>query len=72
MLADRQGYDVDLFARRGLDSIGLDIAETGVKIANKWLASQANAQRKGSAEVVLGDFFEYRPQEKFDLIYDYT
>lgn len=65
-----QGYDVDTFARRGLDSTGLDIAATGVTAANAWLAAQP--PREHSAEVVLGDFFTYDPGYKFDVIYDYT
>lgn len=65
-----QGYDVQLFAEHGLDTTGLDVAPTGVVAANKWLAAQSG--RKGSANVVQGDFFTYEPEEGFDLIYDYT
>ncbi|KAL1407227.1 hypothetical protein Q8F55_006644 [Vanrija albida] len=64
------GYDVDTFARRGLDSTGLDIAATGVAAANKWLAEQP--PRANAATVELGDFFTYDPGHKFDVIYDYT
>lgn len=66
------GYDVDLFARRGLDSIGLDVAPTGAAAANKWLGEQEKQGRKGSVEVVCGDFFKWTPEEGFDVIYDYT
>lgn len=68
--ADAQGYDVDLFARHGLDTIGLDVAPTGVVAANKWLESQP--PRNSRALVVQGDFFAYKPDQPFDLIYDYT
>lgn len=33
--ACEQGYDVMLFAQRGLDAFGLDISETGAKTAEK-------------------------------------
>ncbi|CAK9786981.1 Thiopurine S-methyltransferase [Cutaneotrichosporon oleaginosum] len=65
-----QGYDVDLFARRGLDTTGLDVAPTGAKSADAWVKAQTG--QKGRAEVVCGDFFKWTPEEKFDLIYDYT
>lgn len=68
--ANNQGYDVDLFARHGLDTIGLDVAPTGVVAANKWLESQP--PRNARALVQQGDFFAYKPDELFDLIYDYT
>jgi protein-L-isoaspartate O-methyltransferase len=64
------GYDVDLFAKRGLDATGLDVAPTGAKKADEWVKAQEG--HKGSAQVVCGDFFKWSPEEKFDLIYDYT
>ncbi|GMK58757.1 hypothetical protein CspeluHIS016_0601990 [Cutaneotrichosporon spelunceum] len=64
------GYDVDLFARRGLDTTGLDVAPTGAKKADQWVKSQTG--QKGKAQVICADFFTYEPKEKFDVIYDYT
>lgn len=69
------GYDVDAFARHGLDSVGLDVAPTGAAAANKWLkdgGAEGEAGRSGSVEVVCDDFFKWSPGEKFDLIYDHT
>lgn len=61
---------MDLFARRGLASTGLDVAATGVAAANKWLESNAEG-RTEAAKVVQGDFFT-DGGEGYDLIYDYT
>lgn len=65
-----QGYDLELFAKRGLDTTGLDVAKTGVAAANKWLEGRDTG--KGKATAVEGDFFKYEPETPFDLIYDYT
>ncbi|WVQ64217.1 uncharacterized protein L199_002379 [Kwoniella botswanensis] len=64
------GYDVYTFASVGLDAVGLDLAPTGVGKAREWLSKQPSTS--GSTQVVCADFFEYQPQEKYDLIYDYT
>ncbi|WVR03034.1 hypothetical protein IAU60_000023 [Kwoniella sp. DSM 27419] len=65
-----KGYDVHLFAARGLDSVGLDLASTGVKAAQEWIASQPTTPAK--AEVICQDFFAYRPEHTYDLMFDYT
>lgn len=65
-----QGYDLELFAKRGLDVVGLDVAKTGVTAANAWLEKQEKT--KGTSVAVVGDFFTYTPKEPFDVIYDYT
>ncbi|WWD22619.1 hypothetical protein CI109_107112 [Kwoniella shandongensis] len=64
------GYDVNLFAQWGLDATGIDLAPTGVELAKKWLESQPPT--KGKSDIVVADFFEYDPKDKFDLIFDYT
>ncbi|WVW81177.1 hypothetical protein I302_103168 [Kwoniella bestiolae CBS 10118] len=64
------GYDVHTFATVGLDAVGLDLAPTGVEKARDWLSKQPATT--GTTEVICTDFFEYTPQGKFDLIYDYT
>ncbi|OCF42498.1 hypothetical protein I317_03614 [Kwoniella heveanensis CBS 569] len=66
-----KGYDVALFASRGLHAIGLDLAPTGVEAAQKWIALQAESTLSNT-EVICQDFFAYDPKEKFDVIYDYT
>lgn len=64
------GYDVLLFAQRGLHSTGLDIAPTGVQAARSWLKEHGSAEDKW--EIVQTDFFAYSPKHGFDLIVDYT
>ncbi|WWC57494.1 uncharacterized protein I303_100026 [Kwoniella dejecticola CBS 10117] len=64
------GYDVHTFASIGLDAVGMDLAPIGVEKAKMWLSQQAVTE--GTAEVVCGDFFEYKTEDKYDLIYDYT
>ncbi|WRT63118.1 uncharacterized protein IL334_000021 [Kwoniella shivajii] len=64
------GYDVHNFARRGLNTTGLDLAPTGVEKAKQWLSSQLFTS--GQTDVVCADFFKYKAVEKYDLIYDYT
>jgi hypothetical protein len=67
---------VALFARRGLDSTGLDIAPTGAATARKYLADAAAASGgeldAGKMHVEEADFFAYDPEDKFDVILDYT
>ncbi|WVQ82859.1 hypothetical protein IAT38_004994 [Cryptococcus sp. DSM 104549] len=64
------GYDLQLFAARGLDATGLEISSTGRDAALAWLALQGDTP--GRKEVVLEDFFEFDPAEKVDVIFDYT
>ncbi|WVF66763.1 hypothetical protein IAT40_001505 [Kwoniella sp. CBS 6097] len=66
-----KGYDVHLFAAKGLHAIGLDLARTGTEAAKEWIASQPTPTT-GSAEVICQNFFGYDPKDKFDVIYDYT
>ncbi|GFZ44600.1 hypothetical protein JCM24511_02324 [Saitozyma sp. JCM 24511] len=68
------GYDVLLFAQRGLDTIGIDLSKTGVAVAQNWLRERSSddpalAERMRVEEA---DFFAYAPKEPFDLIYDFT
>ena len=71
-----QGYDVALFAQRGLHTTGLDIAPTGVAAARQYLAKAAHESAgkldKDKMAVEQADFFEYDPEDKFDVILDYT
>jgi hypothetical protein len=64
------GYDVLTLARGDRRVIGLDIAPS----AAERFASlrEASGIAKERAEVVVTDFFAYRPAAPFDLIWDYT
>ena len=67
-----RGYDVAAFASYGHDAVGLELSETALLEARKYLdAFQPKAGAKtGKMELRSGNFFEL--EEKFDIIYDYT
>jgi methyl halide transferase len=64
------GYDAMALARRERFVVGLDLAPTAA------VRFEEERQRAGvprdRVEIVVGDFFEYRPEAPFDLIWDYT
>ncbi|KAJ3075321.1 hypothetical protein HDU98_008569 [Podochytrium sp. JEL0797] len=66
-----RGYDLVAFAQKpGLHVVGLDISATGIEEAKKELArSHLSTDR---AEALLMDFFEFKPTEPFDVVYDHT
>ncbi|KAF9447688.1 S-adenosyl-L-methionine-dependent methyltransferase [Macrolepiota fuliginosa MF-IS2] len=65
------GYDVVYLASTlGLTAVGLDASETALEKANAFI--KANPLPKGGATFELVDFFTYKPDHGFDLIYDYT
>ncbi|KAL7419971.1 hypothetical protein Q5752_004934 [Cryptotrichosporon argae] len=64
-----RGYDVHLLASHGLDTVGLDVSVTGAAAARAWLATQPAT--RGSADVLIADFFEY-DGGPFDVLYDLT
>ncbi|KAJ3678123.1 hypothetical protein LUZ60_001926 [Juncus effusus] len=49
--------------------VGLDISETGIKKAKEWSCSSLN---KEYFAFLVGDFFNWKSEEAFDLIFDYT
>jgi len=66
------GYDaVYLASTLGLETLGVDIAETAVETANRYLATTAPS---ASVTFKLLNFFSFKvpDDEKFDLVYDYT
>ncbi|KAF9456882.1 S-adenosyl-L-methionine-dependent methyltransferase [Collybia nuda] len=66
------GYDAILFASSlGLDSVGMDISETAIQVANGNLAA-LETPPKGEVKFTTGDFLtlELPDEEKVDLIYD--
>lgn len=64
------GYDVLTLAESGLDVTGLDVAPTA---ATRFEALRAErGVDRGSARVVIGDFFAHAPDAPYDLIWDYT
>jgi len=61
------GYEVLILAELGFDVVAIDIAPTAVNNLRKALDK---AELK--AEVVLGDFLTWKPDEKFDAIFEQT
>jgi methyl halide transferase len=81
-----RGVDVLLLKSFGYDAVGLEYSEAAVKACHKYEeehGSEYQIQDKeigeGTAQFVVGDFFKddwiagkEGPENKFDLIYDYT
>ena len=65
-----QGYAVECLALSGRRCIGLEISPSAARLAKERLV--AAGVEPPSAEIVVGDFFEYEPSEPFSLIYDAT
>ncbi|KAJ3105160.1 hypothetical protein HDU97_008442 [Phlyctochytrium planicorne] len=65
-----RGYDVIEFAKRGVEAVGLDLADTGVKEAIKYRNSQNVSE--ALAKFQTADFFKWTPAAKFDIVYDQT
>jgi SAM-dependent methyltransferase len=63
------GYDVVALAGPDRYVVGLDISETGIKKAKEWSCSSPN---KEYFAFLVGDFFNWKSEEAFDLIFDYT
>jgi cyclopropane fatty-acyl-phospholipid synthase-like methyltransferase len=57
--------------KRGFDVVAIDIAPTAIANLRTMLAKE-NTQTAGSIELVLGDFFTWHPEEKFDAIFEQT
>jgi SAM-dependent methyltransferase len=64
------GYDVLALAGPGRQALGLDLAPTAV--ARFPALREAAGISADAAEVIEADYFDYRPAEPFDLIWDYT
>jgi cyclopropane fatty-acyl-phospholipid synthase-like methyltransferase len=65
------GYEVMELMKRGFDVVAIDIAPTA--IANlRTMLKKENTQIAGNVELVLGDFFAWHPEEKFDAIFEQT
>ncbi|CAI7793327.1 unnamed protein product [Closterium sp. NIES-54] len=63
------GYDVEAFASNGREATGLDISSSAVAHAEKRVEGAGN---RAAMAFVCADFFEYRPAQPFDAIFDYT
>ncbi|CAM6091866.1 unnamed protein product [Calypogeia fissa] len=63
------GYDVFALASEKRHAVGLDISETVVKAALKKAAEDSKGRW---VEFSVADFFDYAPEARFDLIFDYT
>ncbi|KAH9477419.1 putative thiol methyltransferase 2 [Psilocybe cubensis] len=69
------GYDLTYIAQAtGLSVLGLEIAETALKRANKLIDEAKSVNPKISASISNQDFFTFDPpeNERFDLVYDHT
>jgi len=61
------GYEVMTLAKLGFDVVAIDIAPTAIENL------QAMLNKEGlNAELILGDFFTWHPEEKFDAIFEQT
>ncbi|CAI5464830.1 unnamed protein product, partial [Closterium sp. Yama58-4] len=63
------GYDVEALASGGREATGLDISPAAVAHAEKRVEGAGN---RAAMTFVCADFFEYRPAQPFDAIFDYT
>lgn len=63
------GHDVLALASENRRVVGLDISETVNKIAQKNAAENPSGKW---VEFVVADFFDYKPEASFNLIFDYT
>ncbi len=61
------GYEVMTLAKLGFDVVAIDIAPTAIENLRAMLDKE-----NLKAELVLGDFFEWAPDEKFDVIFEQT
>lgn len=61
------GYEVMTLAALGFDVVAVDIAPTAIENLRTMLGKE-----NLSAELVLGDFLEWKPKEKFDAIFEQT
>ena len=61
------GYEVMTLAKLGFDVVAIDIAPSAIENLRTMLDKE-----NLNAELVLGDFFEWNPNEKFDVIFEQT
>ncbi len=61
------GYEVTTLAKLGFDVVAIDIAPSA--ISN--LSTVLNEENL-TAELILGDFFSWQPEERFDAIFEQT
>jgi len=64
-----RGYAVAALSKSNETTFGLEISETAVQTANEYLESQSDL---GECKMIMGDFFTYDFEEKFDIIFDHT
>ncbi|KAF7093682.1 hypothetical protein CFC21_096081 [Triticum aestivum] len=63
------GYDVVALASPERFVVGLEISNIAAEKAKQWSSSLPNADW---FSFLIADFFKWRPNEPFDLIFDYT
>lgn len=64
------GYDVVTLAKGGWNATGLDLAPTAVERFRQ--VREGAGVDAESASVEVANFFEWRPETTFDVIWDYT
>ena len=62
------GHDVFLLANEKRRVIGMDISET----CKQLFLNEKNRLKSENCDIVLGDFFKYKPDSKYDFVFDYT
>ncbi len=61
------GYEVLTLVSLGFDVVAIDIAPSAIENLQAMLDKE-----NLKAEIVLGDFFTWKPKEKFDVIFEQT
>lgn len=64
------GYDLIPLSSVSQNLVALDIAATAKRRFDEIVKSKLDEEAK--TQFLLEDFFEYRPEQPFDLIWDYT
>ncbi|KAG6875013.1 hypothetical protein C0992_005555 [Termitomyces sp. T32_za158] len=66
------GYDtIYLASALNLKVLGTDVSETAIERARAHLATN-NIPPPGEVSFEAGDFFSFKSEDKFDVVYDYT
>jgi 2-polyprenyl-3-methyl-5-hydroxy-6-metoxy-1,4-benzoquinol methylase len=61
------GYEVLTLVKQGFDVVAIDIAPSAIENLQAMLDKE-----NLNAELVLGNFFEWNPKDKFDVIFEQT
>ncbi|KAF5831136.1 S-adenosyl-L-methionine-dependent methyltransferase [Dunaliella salina] len=68
-----RGYDNATFVKAGAkEAVGLEVAPAAKAAAEEYLKASLSADEAARAPIMLGDFFSFAPDFRFDVGYDYT